>query len=300
MAKSTKDDQGKQQAVSASNAPEWHRLGREACLQQLEVKPETGLSTAEVARRQEIYGPNELAEAKKEPFLRAFLRQFYDYMQIMLVVASILSFVIGQISTGVLLLILAVANAIIGYIEEGKAEESVAALKKMLHVQARTRRDGKMVEIPAEQLVPGDIVMFEAGDQLPADGRLLQVATLEIEESALTGESQPVAKNLDPVEGDDVPLGDRVDMAYMNSLPSIWQAIWPTRKPARWVKFSTPLRTGRIQRRSRRSILWRTSSRSVWILRAVAMRCLRRRRRRVGRHRITCLRQWRISPNFPG
>ena len=108
-------------------------------------------------------------------------------------------------------------NAILGLNQEGKAAESVAALQKMLVLKAHVRRAGEMIDIPAEELVPGDVVSFEAGDKIPADGRLLVAATLEIEEAALTGESTPSPKALDPVGGEGVALSDRVDMAYMNS-----------------------------------------------------------------------------------
>jgi Ca2+-transporting ATPase len=110
-----------------------------------------------------------------------------------------------------------VLNAILGLNQEGKAAESVAALQKMLLIKAHVRRGGALLDIPAEELVPGDIASFEAGDKIPADGRLLVAATLEIEEAALTGESTPVLKAVDVVTGEDVALGDRVDMAYMNS-----------------------------------------------------------------------------------
>ncbi len=108
-------------------------------------------------------------------------------------------------------------NAVLGLNQEGKAAESVAALQKMLVIRAHARRGGQLVDVPAEELVPGDVVVFEAGDKIPADGRLLVAATLEIEEAALTGESTPVLKAVEPVAGDEVPLGDRLDMAYMNS-----------------------------------------------------------------------------------
>ncbi len=108
-------------------------------------------------------------------------------------------------------------NPILGLNQEGKAAESVAALQKMLLIKAHVRRGGALLDIPAEELVPGDIASFEAGDKIPADGRLLVAATLEIEEAALTGESTPVLKAVDVVTGEDVALGDRVDMAYMNS-----------------------------------------------------------------------------------
>jgi Ca2+-transporting ATPase len=115
------------------------------------------------------------------------------------------------------ILALTVVNALLGLNQEGKAAESVAALQKMLVISAHVRRGGRLTDVPAEELVPGDVAVFEAGDKIPADGRLLVAATLEIEESALTGESVPVLKAVDAVTGDDVPLGDRLDMAYMNS-----------------------------------------------------------------------------------
>ena len=139
-------------------------------------------------------------------------------MQLVLVGAALVSIVaLQEVSTGLVVLGLTVLNAVMGLHQEGKAAESVAALRQMLIMTARVRRDGERVQIPAEELVPGDIVGFEAGDKVPADGRILVAATLEIEEAGLTGESTPVAKVLDPVEGTDVPLGDRIDMAYMNS-----------------------------------------------------------------------------------
>ncbi|MDX1416202.1 MAG: cation-translocating P-type ATPase [Candidatus Promineifilaceae bacterium] len=196
----------------------WYGLDVSAALQKLGVDPEQGLSSAEVTRRLEKYGRNELAEAEKEPAWRVFLRQYADYMQIMLLAAAVLSLFIADYSMALLLFLLTLFNAIIGFHQEGKAEESVAALKQMLQVQARVRRDGGLVEVGAEELVPGDIVLLEAGDLVPADGRLIKAATLEIEESALTGESQPVSKSIQAISGEDVPLGDRFDVGYMNSL----------------------------------------------------------------------------------
>jgi Ca2+-transporting ATPase len=197
---------------------DWYRATAEDTCRGLGVDPQTGLSAAEVAQRRQQYGPNRLAAEAKEPWWRAFLRQYRDFMQIVLVVAAVISIVaLQELSTGILVLGLTVLNAVMGLHQEGKAAESVAALSKMLIITAHVRRDGEIVEVPAEELVPGDIVGFEAGDKIPADGRLLVAATLEIEESGLTGESTPVAKSLEPVTGDDVPLGDRTDVAYMNS-----------------------------------------------------------------------------------
>ncbi|HEU4527557.1 MAG TPA: HAD-IC family P-type ATPase, partial [Actinomycetota bacterium] len=179
---------------------------------------ERGLSPDEARSRLETYGPNRLAGAKKESGLHAFVRQYQDFMQIVLVTAAVINQIVtGDTSTTVLLIVLTIFNAVIGLRQEAKAEESVKALAKMMKTVARVRRDGQALEIDAEELVPGDVVLMEAGNRVPADGRLCVAATLEIEEAALTGESLPVGKSTDAVPGDDVPLGDRTCMAYMNT-----------------------------------------------------------------------------------
>jgi len=196
----------------------WHRLAATEVSEELDVDPERGLDSAEVDRRREQFGPNRLAEARPEPAWHAFLRQYRDLMQLVLLGAAIVSMVaLQEFSTGLAIVGLTVLNAILGLNQEGKAAESVAALQKMLVIRAHARRGGEKVDVPAEELVPGDVVSFEAGDKIPADGRLFVAATLEIEEAALTGESTPVLKSVEPVPGDEVALGDRVDMAYMNS-----------------------------------------------------------------------------------
>ena len=197
---------------------DWYGLAADDVCRLLEVDPTVGLSDAEVLERRQRHGPNKLAEEAKEAGWRAFLRQYRDLMQLVLLGAAIVSIVALQdVSTGVVVIGLTVLNALMGLHQEGKAAESVAALRQMLIMTARVRRNGQRVQVPAEELVPGDIVGFEAGDKVPADGRILVAATLEIEEAGLTGESTPVAKRVEVVEGSDVPLGDRVDMAYMNA-----------------------------------------------------------------------------------
>jgi P-type Ca2+ transporter type 2C len=196
----------------------WHGLTADDASSQFGVDPRTGLEAAEVERRRAEHGPNKLDEAEKEPGWRAFVRQYRDLMQLVLLGAAIVSIVaLQEWSTGLVIIGLTVLNAVLGLNQEGKAAESVAALQKMLLIHAHVRRGGQREDIPAEEVVPGDVVTFEAGDKVPADGRLLVAATLEIEEAALTGESTPVLKSVEPVAGEDVPLGDRVDMAYMNS-----------------------------------------------------------------------------------
>ena len=196
----------------------WHGLTAEAACERLGVDPRNGLDEVEVERRRAEFGPNKLAEAETEPGWRAFLRQYRDLMQLVLLGAAVVSIAaLQEVSTGLVIVGLTVLNAVLGLNQEGKAAESVAALQKMLVIRAHVRRGGAVHDVPAEELVPGDVVSFEAGDKIPADGRLLVAATLEIEEAALTGESTPVSKSVDPVRGDSVALGDRVDMAYMNS-----------------------------------------------------------------------------------
>jgi len=184
----------------------------------LGVDPEQGLSSAQVQERLASTGPNRLAEGKTESGYRAFLRQYEDFMQWVLLGAAVVNQIVtGETGTTVVLAGLTVFNAVVGLRQESKAEESVKALAKMMKTIARVRRGGQAVEIDAENLVPGDVVLVEAGNRIPADGRVFVAATLEIEEAALTGESLPVGKSTDPVPGEDVPLGDRTCMAYMNT-----------------------------------------------------------------------------------
>jgi len=199
------------------HGPAWHTLSIDEALSAQGVDAATGLSQEEAETRLKQYGPNKFAAKKKEPGWLAFLNQYRDPMQIVLLVAAIVSIFIQQWSTALLLIVLTLFNALLALRQEGKAEASVAALQKMMIVTSRVRRGGQVVEFSAEQLVPGDIVVLEAGDRVPADGRIIRAATLEIDESALTGESAPVPKQVELVDQVDTPLGDRVDMAYMNT-----------------------------------------------------------------------------------
>ena len=184
----------------------------------LDVDPALGLASAEVAARRERYGPNLLATAKKESPIQAFLRQYQDFMQILLVTAAIINqLVTGDTATTAVLFGLTLFNAVIGLRQEAKAEESVKALAQMMKTIARVRRDGQVLEIDAAELVPGDVVLVEAGNVVPADGRIIVAASLEIEEAALTGESVPVGKDTGAVPGEDVALGDRTCVAFMNT-----------------------------------------------------------------------------------
>src|SRR5260221_5908040 len=206
--------------VALATKPEeaWYRLTPEAAAQQLGVDPAKGLSVAEAQQRLQQLGPNRLAGKKKESGVRAFLRQYQDFMQIILIVAAVLSLVCrSQLGRTLVLVGLTVLNAVLGLRQESKAEASLVALAKMLKNIARGGRGGETTEIDAEELVPDDIVLMEAGNRVPADGRLFLAATLEIEEAALTGESTPTLKDTTALQRSHFGLGDRICIAFMNT-----------------------------------------------------------------------------------
>ncbi len=204
--------------VPQTTGTDWYRLTSNEVEQRLEVDAKSGLPSAAVKARLEQFGPNRLAEKEKEPGWKAFLRQYSDLMQIVLVAAAFVNQVVtGETGTTLVLLGLTVFNAVLGLNQEAKAEAAVASLQQMLKTIARVRRDGQVIEVQADQLVPGDVVLLEAGNVVPADGRLVLAATLEIEEAALTGESVPALKAEAVIDKPDVALGDRLCMAYMNT-----------------------------------------------------------------------------------
>jgi len=197
---------------------QWFALDGDDVASELGVDVHSGLAPDEAARRLEQYGPNAFTAAETEPRWQAFVRQYRDPMQIVLLVAGVGSiWPLHELGTGLVLLALTLLNAVLGLNQEGKAAAAVSALQKMMIVKAKVRRGGELAELPAEQIVPGDVVQIEAGDVVPADGRLLRAATLEVAESALTGESMPVSKGIETVTEPDAPLGDRTDMVYMNT-----------------------------------------------------------------------------------
>ena len=208
----------KTSTTQAPPPPTWYTLTPEEVGERLGVDPAVGMSAPEAKRRLDEHGPNLLVAKKTESGLHAFVRQYQDLMQIILVAAAVISLVLtGDVGTTLVLIGLTVFNAVLGLRGESKAAASLSALEKMLKNIARVRRDGEATEIDSEGVVPGDIVLVEAGNRVPADGRLLLAATLEIEEGALTGESVPVEKNTEKIGDADVALGDRHCLAFMNS-----------------------------------------------------------------------------------
>ena len=186
-----------------------------------------GLSSAEAATRASTFGPNKLKEEEKTPLWIRFFQQMADPMVIMLIVAAVISAVTGMIqgesewADVVIIMTVVIINSALGVIQEAKSEEALAALQEMSAAQSKVIRDGKLVHLASSELVPGDIVLLEAGDSVPADCRVLESASMKIEEAALTGESVPVEKHAEAIAleagVEDVPLGDRKNMCYMGS-----------------------------------------------------------------------------------
>ncbi|MCW8103220.1 cation-translocating P-type ATPase [Streptomyces tauricus] len=186
----------------------------------LVVVPAMGLSTADAEQRADAWGANELAEPARRPQWLRLLDQFRSWLIGILLAAAVVAGIIGEIKDAVVIAAVLVINATIGYLQESRAEHSLEALRQMLVPTARVRRDGRVSVIPAGILVPGDIVLLEAGDRVPADGRLVVAESVEAAEAALTGESQPVAKTTAPtaVDGDEpVPVAERTGMLFMNT-----------------------------------------------------------------------------------
>src|SRR5664280_1069114 len=201
----------------AAAATEWYGLSADAVESTLHVDPTAGLSAEQAAQLLAKSGPNALPEEKPKPEWQRFLNEYRTFMQIILVAAGVVSLLIAEWSTAALLFILTVVNAVIGLREEGKAESAMNALKSMMKTTARVRRGGVEAAIPADQVVVGDIVLLTAGDQAPADGRIVQANALQIDESALTGESTPAGKGAGALGKHDLAAGDQTNMAFMNT-----------------------------------------------------------------------------------
>src|SRR5262245_14668280 len=184
---------------------------------QLGSDPTTGLTTEEAAARLSSYGPNQITSEKPPSAFAIAMGQLRDPMNIMLVAVAVVSLVIGEVSTALLVAALVLLNVVLGARQELKAQASVDALSKLQVPQTRVRRGGQIVLIPAVDVVPGDMVQVEAGDIVPADGRIIASATLEAQEAALTGESAPVSKDHEVLEGPEVAVGDRANMLFQNT-----------------------------------------------------------------------------------
>ena len=196
----------------------WHALSTDDVLEKLSTEVETGLSEEVAKQRLEEIGPNQLAEKPRPSFLSLVLSQLKSFVVILLIVASIISAILGEWVDAAAIMTIVVLNAIMGVVQESRAEEALAALKKMAAPDAQVLRNGKHMVIPAAKLVPGDIVFLEAGNFVPADLRLIESYNLRVDESALTGESVPVQKNAALLIDAESSLGDRKNTAFMGTV----------------------------------------------------------------------------------
>ncbi|NPV27708.1 MAG: calcium-transporting P-type ATPase, PMR1-type [Firmicutes bacterium] len=197
---------------------QWHSLDLIEATTKLGTDLRKGLSSKEATRRLEQYGPNQLAEPTRISPIKMFISQFKDFMVLILLTATIISGLLGEVADAITILAIVVLNATLGFIQEYRAEKSMEALKKLTAPEARVLRDGLEKKIPAADLVPGDLVNLETGDRIAADLRLTKAVNLEIEESTLTGESIPVKKRTDKLPDPESGLGDRRNMAYMGTV----------------------------------------------------------------------------------
>jgi len=194
----------------------WYTLSRERVYEELDASP-NGLESEEVTRRLERYGRNELEERGLRSPLKVLLSQFTEIMVVVLLIAAVISLAIGETTDAIMIMIIVIINAILGFTQEYRAERAMAALKEMSVPTVRVRRDGQIREVEANSLVPGDIVLLEAGDRVPADARVIESVNLRVEEAALTGESVPVNKTERTLEDENLTVGDRRNMVFMGT-----------------------------------------------------------------------------------
>ncbi|MDM0980203.1 calcium-transporting P-type ATPase, PMR1-type [Clostridium perfringens] len=203
----------------------WYKKSKNEILQELDVDEKNGLSSTEALRRLEKYGKNKLETKKKKTLFKQFLSQLKDVMIYILIIAVIISAFLGEISDALIILLVIIINAVIGVIQESKAEKALDALKELSTPKALVKRDGSLKEILSEDIVPGDIVIIDAGRYIPGDLRLIDTANLKIEESAFTGESVPSEKDASFLPDKEIPIGDQNNMAFMSTLATYGRGV---------------------------------------------------------------------------
>jgi len=202
--------------VSEIAAKTWHTLKRDEVLKALDSRP-SGLTAAEATARLRQYGPNQLEGRKRVPAVVVFLRQFLSPLIYVLLAATVISFVMGSVIDAVVILVVLLLNAVIGYVQETRAEQAMEALIQMAAPRANVQRNGRVEVLPANQIVPGDILLLETGEKVPADARLIEASNLKVNEATLTGESMPVEKLTEPL-GENVPIAERKNLVYMGTI----------------------------------------------------------------------------------
>ena len=202
----------------------WHVLTVDEVAQHLEVNSDSGLSAVQVRKRLLHFGANELTEKRARSPWRMLLDQFSDFMIIVLIVAAIISGIVGDVGDTIAIVVIVILNAVIGFVQEYRAEQAMAALKRMAEASAHVLRDGQVVIVGASELVPGDVVLLEAGNVVPADLRIIEAARLKVDESALTGESVAVEKQVHALNIVDAPLGDKICLVYKGTIVTYGRA----------------------------------------------------------------------------
>ena len=202
------------QGATPHAASDWHLREAEEVARAHGVQLDRGLHEDEAARRAALHGPNELSEAGRRPAWKLLLDQFTDFMIVVLMAAAVLAGALGDLADTLAILVIVLLNGLVGFAQAWRVDRALAALKRLAASQATVLREGQLRRVPASALVPGDVVLIEAGDQIPADVRLTQVARLLVDESALTGESVGVEKQARVVDAGAQALGDRLNMAY--------------------------------------------------------------------------------------
>lgn len=203
----------------------WYKKSKNEILKELDVDEKNGLSSNEALRRLKKYGKNKLVTKKKKTLFKQFLSQLKDVMIYILIIAAIISAFLGEISDALIILLVIVINAVIGVVQEAKAEKALDALKELSTPKALVKRDGSLKEILSEDIVPGDIVIIDAGRYIPGDLRLIDTANLKIEESAFTGESVPSEKDASFLPDKEIPIGDQNNMAFMSTLATYGRGV---------------------------------------------------------------------------
>lgn len=210
--------------AQSEQAPPWHEMPVAEVTQMLDVHPQSGLSADEAAARLTRYGANLLTEKPKRSLLRLLLDQFSDFMILVLIGAAVISGIAGDLQDSIVIIVIVFINAFIGFMQEFRAEQAMAALHAMAAVHARVIRGGEPIVLPASEIVPGDVLILEAGNVVPADLRLLEVVQLKIDEAALTGESLAVEKHTQTLSAKSLALGDRKNLAYKGTVVTYGRA----------------------------------------------------------------------------
>jgi Ca2+-transporting ATPase len=199
-------------------ASPWYQQSVNEVRQALNTNVETGLTSQEAGKRLEQYGPNELTHKKGPGVFQMFIEQLKDYMIVILMIASVVSIVVGEYTDSIIIIAIVIINAVLGVSQEYRAEKALAALKKMSAPNANVIRNGVAMTVSSGEIVPGDVVVLETGDYIPADVRLIKSINLKVEEAALTGESVPVDKHAEATLEGDIGLGDQINSGFMSTI----------------------------------------------------------------------------------